>query len=177
MQTETTNRPSAAEPQPNPYLHADFTEGNEGNEGPGKKLRLFVSFVTFCKIPGIELSGNCRKQDARRRRSSAGIAVLMHTNIGRVNQNCRESSALTVWWLFRIRYGKASSIRVDSCAFVVQLNCSCSPRCPLRHGGGDLRPRLGQRHFDHVLPVAPFQLEDTFLQPAAAHGEAQGNAD
>jgi hypothetical protein len=27
----------------------DFTEGNEGNEGPGQKLRLFVSFVTFCK--------------------------------------------------------------------------------------------------------------------------------
>jgi hypothetical protein len=41
--------PSAAEPQPNPYIHSDFTEGNEGNEGPGQKLRLFVVFVTFCK--------------------------------------------------------------------------------------------------------------------------------
>jgi len=35
-----------AEPQPNPYIGSEFTEGNEG---PGRKLRLFVSFVTFCK--------------------------------------------------------------------------------------------------------------------------------
>jgi hypothetical protein len=37
---------SAAEPQPTPYIRSDFTEGNEGNEGPRYKLRLFV---TFCK--------------------------------------------------------------------------------------------------------------------------------
>jgi len=46
---ELINRrcPCAAEPQPNPYIRSDFTEGNEGNEGPGRKLWLFVS---FCKI-------------------------------------------------------------------------------------------------------------------------------
>jgi hypothetical protein len=34
----------SAWPQP---VHSDFTEGNEGNEGPGSQLRLFVSFVEF----------------------------------------------------------------------------------------------------------------------------------
>jgi hypothetical protein len=42
--------PGAAELQPNPYIRSDFTEGNEGNEESGQKLRLFVSLVTFCKI-------------------------------------------------------------------------------------------------------------------------------
>jgi len=40
---------NAAEPQPNPSIRSDLTEGNDGNEEPGQKLRLFVSFVTFCK--------------------------------------------------------------------------------------------------------------------------------
>jgi hypothetical protein len=48
----------------------------------------------------------------------------MHTNIRRVNQICRESSGLTVWWLVRMRHDEVRSIRVDSCSFVVQLNCS-----------------------------------------------------
>jgi hypothetical protein len=39
----------AAESPPNPCIRSDFTEGNEENEEPGQKLRLFVSFVTFCK--------------------------------------------------------------------------------------------------------------------------------
>jgi len=50
--------------------------------------------------------------------------IRMHTNIGSVNQNCPENSALTVWWLVRIWHAEVRSIRVDSCSFRVQLNCS-----------------------------------------------------
>jgi hypothetical protein len=56
-------------PQTDPVLsrnqthttHPDFTEGNEGNEGPGKKLRRFVSFVTFCKNSEFRTVGELRR--------------------------------------------------------------------------------------------------------------------